>query len=94
MGNNSNYNTTSAGNQTQIVKKDYRELNIRVIKWIVPIISGIAVLFILIFWLGSKLCSRTESNYSIIYPLSIVAIGAVAIIALIVGLAIINRPED
>jgi len=69
------------------------EMNNLIINRLLPIIAGATavitmIFFLLSFFLGDKY------KASIIFPFGILAIGGLAIIALVIALAIINKSED
>jgi cation transport ATPase len=80
------------GEIQQTIEKQIEErnkLNRLIVKFFIPIASVLTLLlFVFTYWLWDK------SRESVLYPLSILGIGAVSIIGLVVALAIINRKED
>jgi len=86
------FEQTENKNIEQIIEKQIEErnkLNRLIVKFFIPIASGLTLLlFVFTYWLWDK------SRESVLYPLSILGIGAVSIIGLVVTLAIINRKED
>jgi cation transport ATPase len=80
------------GEIQQTIEKQIEErnkLNRLIVKFFIPVASVLTLLlFVFTYWLWDK------SRESILYPLSILGIGAVSIIGLVVALAIINRKED
>jgi len=75
----------------KIIEKQNEErnkLNRLIVKFFIPIASGLMFLLVFIYSL------RDKSIESVLLSLSILGIGAVSVIGLVVALAIINKRED
>jgi hypothetical protein len=71
------------------------ELNNLILTRLIPRFSlGIGSIFMIIWISDVYLQCSNKGSMSIVYPLSIVAMGALSIIGFIVALAVINRRED
>jgi len=80
------------GKIEQTIEKQIEErntLNRLIVKFFIPIASGLTLLLFVFTY-----CLCDKARESVLYPLSVLGIGAVSIIGLVVALAIINRKED
>jgi len=68
--------------------EERNKLNRLIVKFFIPIASGLMFLLVFIYSL------RDKSIESVLLSLSILGIGAVSVIGLVVALAIINKRED